>query len=173
MRETTRRTRPRPWARGMARGAVAAMAMSGMRQFAVGVGAIERTPPEAMLREGVPAVLAAVPEHRRTAFIELAHWCYGAAAGAAFGLVPRRIRHSRAAGPIYGVLSWGLFEVALAPALGLEHARRARPRERLALLIDHVFFGVVIGRTPEADISDPSAEDGETGGGTRPHRHDR
>ncbi|MEU3016806.1 MULTISPECIES: hypothetical protein [unclassified Nocardiopsis] len=134
------------------------MAMSGMRQAAVGLGMIERTPPEAILLEGVPTMLRAVPEHRRTAFIEFAHWGYGAGAGAAFALVPSRLRASRLTGPLYGLLSWGLFELALAPALGLAHARRARPRERLALLVDHVFFGLIVGASPEADIVDPVTE---------------
>lgn len=153
----------RPLLRGAARGAVAAMAMSGMRQVAVGLGAIERTPPEALLREGVPAVLRRVPEHRRTAFIEFVHWGYGATAGAAFGLVPRRLRASRLSGPVYGVLSWGLFELALAPALGLAHAHRTRPQERAALLVDHVFFGLLVGSPPEAAVIDPEEGDGERG----------
>ncbi|WP_040693376.1 MULTISPECIES: hypothetical protein [Nocardiopsis] len=135
------------------------MAMSGMRQAAVGLGVIERTPPEAMLLEGVPTVLRAVPEHRRTAFIEFAHWGYGALAGAAFGLVPSRLRASRMTGPLYGLLSWGLFELALAPALDLAHAHRARPQERLALLVDHVFFGLIVGAPPEADIVEPAVGD--------------
>ncbi len=154
----------RPLLRAAARGAVAAMAMSGARQAAVGLGMIERTPPEAILREGVPAVLRRVPEHRRTAFIEFAHWGYGAAAGAAFGLLPGRLRASRRTGPVYGVLAWGLFELGLAPALGLAHARRARPQERAALLVDHVFFGLIVGAPPEATIVEPKGnQDHEKG----------
>ncbi|MGW5877608.1 hypothetical protein ACWFMI_13805 [Nocardiopsis terrae] len=130
------------------------MAMSGMRQVAVGLGMIERTPPEAILREGVPSLLREVPAHRRTAFIELAHWGYGAAAGAAFGLVPARVRGARLTGPVYGVLAWGLFELALAPALDLAHAHRVRPRERLALLVDHAVFGLIVGAPPEADVTE-------------------
>ncbi|WP_017586816.1 hypothetical protein [Nocardiopsis ganjiahuensis] len=137
------------------------MAMSGMRQVAVGLGMIQRTPPDAILREGVPAVLRRVPEHRRTAFIEFAHWGYGATAGAAFGLVPRRLRSSRLSGPVYGVLAWSLFELALAPALGLAHAQKARPQERAALLVDHVFFGLIVGSPPEAVIVEPEDGNGD------------
>lgn len=151
----------RPWFKGAVRGAVAAMAMSGMRQAAVGLGMIERTPPDAVLKEGVPALLREVPEHRRTAFIELAHWGYGATAGVLFGLVPERLRRSRLTGPVYGVLSWGMFEFAVAPALGLAHAQRARPRERFALLVDHVFFGFIIGAPPEVLIAGPENTDEE------------
>lgn len=151
----------RPWLKGAVRGAVAAMAMSGMRQFAVGIGMIERTPPEAVLREGTPSLLREVPEHRRTAFIELAHWGYGMAAGTVFGLVPSRLRRSKLTGPIYGVLIWGMFELAVAPVLGLAHTQKARPQERLALFVDHVFFGFVIGAPPEAMITDPKGRDKE------------
>lgn len=151
----------RPWMKGAIRGAVGAMAMSGMRQFAVGVGMIERTPPEAMLREGVPTLLRQVPEHRRTAAIELAHWSYGAAAGAVFGLVPGRLRGFRLTGPVYGLLSWGAFELVLAPALGLAHARRDRPQERFALLVDHVVFGLIIGEPPEVEITGPDTKEPE------------
>lgn len=142
---------------------MAAMAMSGMRQAAVGLGMIERTPPDAILEEGVPSVLRRVPKHRRTAFIEFAHWGYGATAGAAFGLLPGRLRASRLTGPVYGVIAWGLFELALAPALDLAHAHRARPQERAALLIDHVFFGFIVGTPPEAVIVEPDGESKDQG----------
>lgn len=157
----TNRVGRRPWMKGALRGAVGAMTMSGMRQAAVGLGMIERTPPEAMLREGVPTLLRQVPEHRRTAAIELAHWSYGAAAGAAFGLVPGRLRGSRLTGPIYGVLAWGLFELAVAPMLDLAHTRGSRPQERLALLVDHVVFGLIVGEPPEAEITGPDAKEPE------------
>jgi hypothetical protein len=137
------------------------MAMSGMRQVAVGLGMIERTPPEAVLKEGVPAVLRQVPEHRRIAVIEFAHWGYGATAGAAFGLVPARLRASWLAGPVYGVLAWGLFELALAPALDLAHAHRARPREQTALLIDHVFFGCAVADRTAGITTESPDEDEE------------
>lgn len=149
----------RPWLRGAMRGAVGAMAMSGMRQASVGLGLVKRTPPEAMLREGVPALLEMVPPKRRMAAIELAHWGYGAAAGAVFSVLPRRLRHSRLTGPVYGLLVWGAFELVAAPVLGLEHARRSRPEDRWALLVDHVFFGFVVGAPPEVTVA-RSADEG-------------
>ncbi|WP_394350468.1 hypothetical protein [Nocardiopsis quinghaiensis] len=155
----------RPWFRGVVRGATGAMAMTGMRQAEVGLGFVQRTPPDAILREGVPAVLESVPEDRRKAAIELAHWGYGATAGALFAFLPRRLRSSRLAGPVYGVMAWGAFELAIAPALGLAHARRSRPQERAALLLDHVVFGFVIGEPPEAEVA--GTEGSESGGADR------
>ena len=138
----------RPWGQGAVRGAVGAMAMTGMRQLEVGVGAIERTPPEALLREGVPAILGSVPRHRRVAAIELMHWGYGAVAGSVYALAPAAFRRHWLSGPLYGVLVWGAFEFGLAPLLGLAHAQGPRLQERTALLIDHTLFGVVVGEPP-------------------------
>ncbi|WP_436885171.1 hypothetical protein [Nocardiopsis dassonvillei] len=129
------------------------MAMTGVRQASVGLGIVERTPPDEILRQGVPPLLEGFPEHRRTAVIELAHWSYGAVAGTVFSLLPRRLRASRLTGPLYGVLVWGAFEVALAPVLGLGHARREKAAERWALLADHVLFGLVVGAPPEATVA--------------------
>ncbi|WP_159941751.1 MULTISPECIES: hypothetical protein [unclassified Nocardiopsis] len=150
------------------------MTMTGMRQAEVGLGLVERTPPEAILREGAPSLLGSVPEHRRKAAIELAHWSYGAVAGAAFALLPRGLRSSRLTGPVYGVLSWGAFELLLAPALGLAHARGSRPQQRMALMLDHVVFGLVVGAPPEVAVAGPGdPEDHEEGGeeGRRRGRH--
>lgn len=135
--------------RGVSRGVLGAMAMTGVRQLFVGFGLIERPPPEAVLAEGVPEILRGVPEHRRTAVIELAHWGYGAAAGAAYSLLPVRARRHRITGPVYGVAVWAAFEVGVAPALGLAHAHRSRPAERVALLFDHLLYGLVLGVPPK------------------------
>lgn len=139
--------------------------------MAVGLGAIEYTPPEAILREGVPSVLSVVPENRQKASIELAHWGYGAAAGMVFALLPAKVRAWRVTGPVYGVLSWGVFEAAIAPVFGLSHAHRSRPNERFALLVDHALFGFVLGTLQETNVAGPERlEDGqgneEDGGST-------
>ncbi|WP_394328517.1 DUF3140 domain-containing protein [Nocardiopsis flavescens] len=148
--------------------------MTGMRQATVGLGLVERTPPDEILRQGVPPVLEAFPENRRTAVIELAHWSYGTVAGLAFSLLPRRLRASRLAGPVYGVLAWGAFEAVLAPALGLGHARRESAGERWALLADHVVFGFIIGAPPETAVAgDPARGEHDDRGGTMAEHDDR
>ncbi|RNL82487.1 hypothetical protein EFW17_19355 [Halostreptopolyspora alba] len=124
------------------------MAMTGMREMARGMGMITQTPPEAILQERVPHLLARVPPERRVAAVQLAHWVYGASAGAGYGLIPTWLRDYRLSGPVYGVLAWAFFEFALAPAFGLVHAHQSRPRERAALFADHVLYGLVIGASP-------------------------
>src|SRR5699024_7170997 len=145
----------RPWGQGAVRGAVGAMAMTGMRQLEVGMGAIERTPPEALLREGVPAILRSVPKHRRVAAIELMHWGYGAVAGSVYALAPAAFRRHWLSGPLYGVLIWGVFEFGLAPMLRLAHSHGPRFPGRTALLSDHALLGVVVGDIPRTTGADP------------------
>ena len=65
----------------------------------LGLGLIDRTPPEAILAEGVLSLLRKIPENPQTATIELAHWGYGGTAGALYSLLPSRIKRRRAAGP--------------------------------------------------------------------------
>jgi len=133
---------------GAARGVVAAMAMSGLRRMTTALGVVEDTPPEAVLRSTVPGAFARVPEERRPVAVEAVHWTYGALGGAAFGLLPRRVRRHPLAGPTYGVLVWTAFEFGIAPALGLPQADREKPSEQAALLADHLLYGAVVAASP-------------------------
>ena len=126
------------------RGAVAAQAMTGFRAFAVNAGLAKKPPPIAIFGEKAGGVLKLVPRRKRRAAIEVAHWGYGAGGGAAFGALPDSVRRKRWAGPVYGLALWALYEGALAPALGLSHAKRKRPVERLVFAVDHVLYGFVL-----------------------------
>ena len=126
------------------------MAMTGMRRMTTGLGLLERSPPERMAKEGVPGLLAVVPQNKRNEAIELAHWAYGAAAGAAFGVMPRSVRRHQWAGPLYGLGIWFVFEFVLRRLFRLSEPRR-KPHERLALAADHVLYGAVVGGRPGAD----------------------
>jgi hypothetical protein len=127
------------------RGAIAAMAMTGMRAFTVDLGIVQQTPPQAMVRQRARGLIRRVPRKRRRAAIELAHWGYGAVGGAAFGLLPRSVRQQRRwLGPIYGLVLWLGFEAALAPVLGLSQAKELRVVERAALAADHLLYGLVL-----------------------------
>jgi hypothetical protein len=130
------------------RGVVAAMAMTGMRRMTTGLGLVREVPPEEIFERGVPGLLAEIPVERRDEAIELAHWAFGAAAGAAFALAPRRVREARWAGPAYGLAIWALFEAVAAPALGLRRPRERPTSERAALAADHVLYGLVVAGRP-------------------------
>jgi hypothetical protein len=134
--------------RGTARGVVGAMAMSGLRRMTTTLGLVADTPPEAVVQRTVPGLFDRIPEDRRPVIVEAAHWAYGGVGGAAFGLLPAKLRRHPLAGPAYGVLVWSIFEFAVAPALGLPHAERDKPEEQAALLADHLLYGAVVAASP-------------------------
>jgi hypothetical protein len=130
-----------------ARGAVGAMAMTGMRVITIELGLVEQTPPQAIARQrsrGLRGLLRLAPRKQRRGLIEAAHWAFGAGGGAAFGALPRRLRRRPWAGPVYGLGVWLGFEMGIAPALGLNQAKRVRLVDRLALAADHLLYGLVL-----------------------------
>jgi hypothetical protein len=127
-----------------ARGAVGAMAMTGMRRLTVDIGLVEQTPPEALAKQKARGVLRQVPRSRRKAAVELAHWTYGAGGGAAFGALPSALRRQPYAGPVYGLVVWLGFELGIAPLLGLSQSRKLRIADRAGLAADHLLYGLVL-----------------------------
>lgn len=135
--------------RAGARGAVAAMAMTGLRRLSTTLGPIERTPPERILQERAPQIFYRVPVERRPALVEAAHIGYGTVGGMLLGSLPRqwRYRHRDWLGPAYGMLFWTGYELVIAPALGLAQGRRPLS-EHLALLADHLLYGIMVAASP-------------------------
>jgi hypothetical protein len=130
-----------------ARGAVGAMAMTGMRVITTELGLLEQTPPQAVARQrarGARALLRLAPRKQRRGLIESAHWAFGVGGGAVFGALPRALRRRPWAGPVYGLAVWLGFEMGIAPALGLSQAKRVRLVDRLALAADHLLYGLVL-----------------------------
>jgi hypothetical protein len=130
---------------GALRGAVAAMAMTGMRTFTVNAGFVGQPPPQAIVRQRIPGMgrsLASRP--RRRVLEEVFHWSYGAAGGAAFAALPQPLRAHRWAGPAYGLVIWLGFEAGIAPVLRLKQAGESRPAERAALAVDHLLYGLIL-----------------------------
>jgi hypothetical protein len=126
------------------RGAVAAMAMTGMRALTVNLGIVEQTPPDAIFKQKSHGLIKLVPRKKRRAAMELFHWSYGAGGGVAFSLLPDGVRRRRWAGPLYGLAVWFAFELGLAPLLGLKQAKRVRPVDRAGLAADHLLYGLVL-----------------------------
>lgn len=153
MRIVGKPARPREVAHAGVRGAIAAMAMTGMRTLTSNLGLVEQSPPHAIIRQRTPSLLRRVPRRRRRSAIELAHWVYGAVGGVGFALLPEPVRRGPWAGPIYGLTLWLGFEAGLAPALGLKQAGKWRPTERAVLAVDHILYGLVLSeirRRPQA-----------------------
>jgi hypothetical protein len=137
------------------RGAVAAMAMTGMRAFTTHVGLVDEAPPRAIFRQKARGLARMVPRKKRRAAEELAHWGYGAAGGAAFAVLPDGVRRRAWAGPVYGLVTWVGFEAALAPLLGLSQAKEPRVAERIALAADHLLYGLVLSEGRERPQESP------------------
>ena len=145
-----------PVVQGAARGAVGAMAMTGMRTLTSGLGLVGQTPPEAIIRQRLDLVVAALPHGRREALKalirpgrrralgEAAHVGFGVAAGAAYGALPAQVRQAGWSGPAWGIAVWLGYELGLAPLLGVSHAGSRKPAERVAFVADHVLYGLVL-----------------------------
>lgn len=146
---------------GVVRGTGAAMAMSALRQVTTGLGLVEQTPPDAILKQRAFGLLVQSPRlafflaRRQVAVVELAHWAYGAGGGAAFALLPRSLAEKRWAGVAYGLTTWVLFELSIAPVLGLEQATKIRPVERLMFAADHVLYGIILAGDPRSVLPKP------------------
>jgi hypothetical protein len=134
--------------RAGARGAIGAMAMSGLRKVTTSIGAVEKTPPETVLESTASGLFHGASPEGRAVMVELVHWLYGAAGGAAFGALPRSARRHPWAGPVYGVIIWAVFETFVDPLLGLREKRKDTLSERAALIADHLLYGVVVAASP-------------------------
>ena len=130
---------------GMVRGAIASMAMTGAREFTRHVGLLEEPPPESIIRQKLLRGRLRGAKHGPVrAGAEIAHWSYGAAAGAVFAALPARLRGNAWSGPLFGLLVWTSFELGIAPLLGLSQARRTRRLDRLTLAGDHLLYGFML-----------------------------
>jgi hypothetical protein len=132
-------------AHGALRGAIAAMAMTGLREFTRRAGLLREPPPETITRRLLPGPFRRAERGRNRTRAELLHWSYGATGGAAFAALPEEIRKRPYAGPAYGLGFWLGFEIVIAPLLGLHQAEgERRGRDRLALIADHLLYGLVL-----------------------------
>jgi uncharacterized membrane protein YagU involved in acid resistance len=138
-------------ARGLVRGTVAAMAMTGVRQVTTGLGLVEQTPPDAIIKQRAPGLLVRMPRlaffvaKRQAALVELAHWFYGAGGGAAFAMLPDSVRRRSVwAGIGYGLFTTLVFELGIVPILGLDKFKKIRPIEQLMFTADHLLYGLIL-----------------------------
>jgi|Tabmets5t2r1_1033131.scaffolds.fasta_scaffold03436_1 hypothetical protein len=130
------------------RGVIAAMAMTGMRVVTVGLNLLPKAPPDEIFEDALPQFLELVPREHRDEAIELAHWGYGAVGGATFAFLPAALRRHRWSGPVYGIGIWSFFENVLAPMLGLRKPSERSTSERMAVVADHVFYGLIVAGRP-------------------------
>ena len=126
------------------RGVVGAMAMTGVRQLTSGVGLVDETPPESILRRRTKGLLRLVPRKQRRMAVIAVHWSVGGAGGLVFGALPEDVRRTRWAGPAWGMAMLVVYQTAVAPALGLKQAKDPDLTEWAALAADHLLYGFVL-----------------------------
>jgi hypothetical protein len=127
------------------RGAIGAMAMTGMRTFTADLGLVRETPPQSIAKKRRPSgVLSYVPKSRRRAFVEVMHWSVGVAGGAIYGALPDEIRRMQWFGPVYGIGILLSYDFGIAPLLGLKQSQRPKASEQAALIADHVLYGLIL-----------------------------
>lgn len=132
-------------AHGAVRGAIGAMAMSGIRTFTVDVGLVRETPPQSIAKKQRPTgLLSHVPKNRRGTVVEALHWSVGVAGGAIFGALPDPLRRAPWFGPVYGLGILLTYDFGIAPLLGLKQAKRPKPAEQAALIADHLLYGFIL-----------------------------
>ncbi|MBX7267399.1 hypothetical protein KIF24_16095 [Micromonospora sp. Llam7] len=129
------------------RGVLAAMAMSGLRQATTSLNLVQSSPPKSVMEKLAPGLLDRLPRDRHPAALAVAHWGYGLGAGLAFGALPTRLRHRIWVGPLYGMTLLLGFHAAIAPALGIDR-RLTDWHEQLALIADHLLYGIVVAGFP-------------------------
>jgi uncharacterized membrane protein YagU involved in acid resistance len=122
------------------RGVIGAMAMTGVRVFAVHAGLIREDPPSRLVRKRKG-------RHPRW-LVELVHWSMGGLLGIGYRLLPDGFRRRAWSGPVYGLLAWLGFDAVLAPALGLER-NWPKGRERAVFIADHLLYGFVLSEMRE------------------------
>lgn len=112
--------------------------MTGLRVVSKQLGLLGYSPPEAVL-----ARIDDSPAHTQDpVVVQLAHWTYGAAAGAAFAALPRTWQEHQLAPAGYGLAAWLAFRAGIAPLLHLHDPARAHHQP--ALVLDHLLFGYVV-----------------------------
>lgn len=101
-------------------------------------------------------------ETERQAATLLAHFAFGAAAGAAYGALVPRSASSGWLGRLFGLAVWSTFYVEVLPALGLRRSALHDPWWRTGTMIaSHFVWGAALGRA--LDKRQPAAALGFTG----------
>jgi hypothetical protein len=112
-------------------------------------GLYGRTPPPAAVAEGVSAAavdLQALPEEQRRAITLAAHFAFGAAGGAAFGLTTVVVRPTPVAGLLAGLAIWKASYDGWIPAMRIMPPPAKDESGRvLTMVLAHVAYGLTLG----------------------------
>lgn len=128
--------------RGGVNGALATVGMSAFLLGAQQLGLLGKQPPRIIVESLAPE--ATEEETRPTSIV--AHFGYGAAAGAAYQLLARAVRPTATSGAAYGLAVWAASYEGWLPWLGiLPPAHRDRPGRRWTMVAAHLVYGATLG----------------------------
>ncbi len=133
---------------GAASGAVATVAMSALMGVFDALGIQESQPPrEIASRTLASAGVAHDPESApHNVFSALTHLAFGAAAGAAYAPIEKRLTVPPVASGIgWATVVWATSYLGWLPALGLQPPPRENAPRLLPMLAAHVVYGAVLG----------------------------
>jgi glycine/D-amino acid oxidase-like deaminating enzyme/nitrite reductase/ring-hydroxylating ferredoxin subunit len=142
--------RLRSTALGAVGGAVATFAMSAAMMVQKKVGLLGEPPPRKIVRAlRLRSGIIGTSREAENAATILAHWGFGIATGALFGLLHRGRRgtaRSSVLGAAYGAAVWAANYYGWIPALGIMRApHRDRPARPTSMVAAHLVFGSVLG----------------------------
>ena len=134
---------------GATAGALATVPMTAVMLGAQRLGLLGQAPPAKITNAALAKVGAQPTGDERTALTALAHFGFGAAAGALFSLArPGRPSLARAAleGAAFGTAVWATSYIGVIPRLGImpepQHDRPGRPS---TMVLAHWVFGASLG----------------------------
>lgn len=135
---------------GAVAGAAATALMSGVMLAAQRAGLMGELPPSKITNAAVDAVGAErVDRPTRNALSAGAHFGFGVFAGAAFGILHRRIEVGvpvPVQGIVFGTVVWLVSYAGWVPALGImPPPHRDRPGRQPSMLVSHWVYGGVLG----------------------------
>ena len=133
--------------RGAIAGAGATVPMSAVMAGGERLHMLGEPPPRKITRAGVRAVNGSATKGELDALSWVSHFAFGAAMGAAYGLLVGDRRPSIASGVLFGTAVWAVSYAGWVPAMGImaspSHDRPMRPE---VMLVAHWAYGASLAR---------------------------
>jgi hypothetical protein len=146
--------------RGALVGGLATAPMSAVMMGAEQFGLVGEMPPEKITAKFLNRGGIRRSEVQQDVLATLTHFGFGAAAGAAFGVVaPRRLIARVPLGMAYGAAIWGVSYMGWVPALGImPRADRDRRDRQTVMLASHLVYGTALALLVGARQEEASAD---------------
>ena len=146
--------------RGALAGGLATAPMSAVMMGAKQLGLVGGMPPEKITAKFLNRGGIRRSEVQQDVLATLTHFGFGAAAGAAFGVVaPRRLIARVPLGMAYGAGIWGVSYMGWVPALGImPPADRDRRDRQMVMLASHLVYGTALALLVGARQGEASAD---------------